>query len=170
MFLVRLIYTSTAVDTLKPADYQSILTSSIKNNTAVDITGMLCCDGRYFLQCLEGSRIAVNRAYSKILNDPRHKDIMLLNYGEVADRHFSEWSMGYIALSSNAEVDIKADLMMRLLGDSDLVVRSKPHAISQPITRAKFLKYSVKRDFDPYSLNESSALALLEDLAIVFRR
>lgn len=168
MFLVRLIYASTAVDALTSTDYQNILASSIKNNAALDITGMLCCDGRYFLQCLEGARTVVNRAYSKILKDPRHTDVMLLSYGEVADRHFSEWAMGYVALSSSAATDLKPDVLLRLLADSQQAETPKPHALSLPITRSKFLKYSVKREFDPYSLSECSSLALLEDLASVF--
>jgi hypothetical protein len=143
--------------------------ASIKNNSEANITGMLCCDGRYFLQCLEGSRLAVNRTYSKILSDPRHGNVVLLSYGEVASRHFSEWAMGYAALSSNAAADIKPDVLLRLVGDANSDQTLKPHAVSLPIARAQFLKYSIKRDFDPYALSDSASLALLEDLAAAFQ-
>ncbi len=168
MFLVRLIYASTSADFLNYSDYQKILAVSIKNNSASDITGMLCCDGRYFLQCLEGERQVVNRAYSRILNDPRHQDIMLLSYGEVSSRHFSEWSMGYVALSSSASAEMKPDVLLHLLGSPEDVDKPKPNAVSITITHAQFLKYSIKREFDPYLLSDAGSLALLEDLAKVF--
>ena len=168
MFLVRLIYASTAGGSLAPADYQGILAASIKNNCKLDMTGMLCCDGRYFLQCLEGSRLAVNRTYSKIISDPRHKDVLLLSYGEVASRHFGEWAMGYVALSSDAIADIKPDVLLRLLGDPEDAQRLKPRAVSLPIARAQFMKYSIKREFDPYTLTGPASLALLEDLSQLF--
>lgn len=167
MLLVRLIYASTATETLNPADYQNILASSIKNNSHTDITGMLCCDGRYFLQCLEGSRQAVNRAYLRIVNDSRHTNVMLLSYGEVAERQFSSWAMGYVALSSNAVAEIKPDVLFRLLSGANESEAQKPHAVSLPMNRAQFLKYSIKRDFDPYTLTEPSSLALLGDLALM---
>ena len=168
MFLVRLIYASTAVAVLSPADYQSILITSIKNNSKSDITGMLCCDGQYFLQCLEGSRQAVNNTYSRILNDPRHNNVMLLNYGEVATRHFSDWAMGYVALSSDAAADVKPDVLLRFVNDAETAIRPKPSAISMTIAHNQFMKYSTKRQFDPYALSDASSLALLDDLGKIF--
>jgi hypothetical protein len=168
MFLVRLIYASTVNDHLTPADYQSILASSIKNNSEADITGMLACDGRYFLQCLEGSRTAVNRTYSRILNDSRHSNVLLLSYGEISARHFCDWAMGYVALSSEAQADIKPDVLLRLVGDAAEAEKAKPRAVSLPFARAEFLKYSIKREFDPYALSDSGSLALLQGLATLF--
>lgn len=168
MFLVRLIYASTATDRLSLADYQSILTASIKNNSDADITGMLCCNERYFLQCLEGSRKAVNDTYSRIINDPRHTNVMLLSYGEVAARHFSEWAMGYVSLSTNTATDIKPDVLLRLQGTAEDTNPLKPHAISSDVSHAQFLTYSIKREFDPYSLSDAGSLALLDDLSKVF--
>jgi len=168
MFLVRLIYASTATDGLAPNEYQAILSTSIKNNAASDITGMLCCNGQYFLQCLEGSRQEVNRTYSRILNDPRHQDVVLLSYGEVSTRQFSEWAMGYVALSSNASAEIKPDVLLRLVGSEQAGQSLKPHAICLPISSGQFLKYATKRDFNPYILSDSGSLALLQDLAKLF--
>jgi len=168
MFLVRLIYASTATDIVNPTDYQNILTDSIKNNSAANITGMLCCNGQHFLQCLEGSRQAVNKTYSRIINDSRHNNIIILSYGEVSARHFSDWAMGYVALSSKATVDIKPDVLLRLRGAAEDTQKVKPSAISLTIPHAQFLKYSINREFDPYTLSDSSSLALLDDLGKVF--
>lgn len=100
MFLTRLVYTSTVSEDFSPTDIEEILVSARKNNSSACITGMLCFNRKYFLQCLEGSRANVNYIYYKILNDPRHSNILMLNYQEIDVREFSEWSMGYIPESS----------------------------------------------------------------------
>jgi hypothetical protein len=32
--------------------------------------------------------------YAKIINDPRHSDVLLLDYSEINTRHFADWEMG----------------------------------------------------------------------------
>jgi hypothetical protein len=41
MLLTRIIYTSTATQEFKPSDIDNILTLASKNNTKIDISGML---------------------------------------------------------------------------------------------------------------------------------
>ncbi|MEH0759927.1 BLUF domain-containing protein [Vibrio sp. 16] len=96
MFLVRLIYASTVCDNLTQNDIEELLSISKKNNASVGVTGLLLFSQDYFLQCLEGSRSQVNAIYQHILNDRRHKKVILLEYTEVAEREFGEWSMGYV--------------------------------------------------------------------------
>lgn len=96
MFLVRLIYASTVCDNLTQNDIEELLSISKKNNASVGVTGLLLFSQDYFLQCLEGSRSQVNAIYQHILNDRRHKKVILLEYKEVAEREFGEWSMGYV--------------------------------------------------------------------------
>ncbi|MBU2898129.1 BLUF domain-containing protein [Vibrio hepatarius] len=96
MFLVRLVYTSSISEGVTESDIQSILNTARKQNAAIDVTGVLLFNRNYFLQCLEGSRAQVNKVYHQILNDNRHDNIVLLDYSEVAEREFSDWSMGYI--------------------------------------------------------------------------
>lgn len=167
MFLVRLIYASTASEALSAVDFQNILTASIQNNHANNLTGMLCCDQRYFLQCLEGSRQEVNQTYARILGDPRHRDVCLLSYNEVPSRHFGDWAMGYVALSR--DVEVMPDVLLRLVTDKHGSSQAKPHAISQPLLAGQFLRYSTQREFDPYKLSEASSLVLLRDLADLFQ-
>lgn len=108
MFLVRLVYTSTISDEFLPEDIENILLSARKNNQSLDATGLLCFSSNYFLQCLEGSRTNVNKIYHQILNDPRHKHIIMLDYREIYEREFSQWAMGYVPDSSlTAPVNLK---------------------------------------------------------------
>ncbi|ATC93362.1 BLUF domain-containing protein [Pseudoalteromonas tunicata] len=96
MYLSRLIYTSKISEEFEQSDIKSILDKSKKNNKKNHITGMLCFNRKYFLQCIEGSRQAVNETYQRILNDTRHTNILMLEYQEIYVREFDCWTMGYI--------------------------------------------------------------------------
>lgn len=96
MYLVRLVYTSKLSDNFSSDDIVNILESARKHNKKSNVTGLLCFSSNYFLQCLEGSRRAVNETYHRILNDPRHEDIVMLDYQEISEREFSHWQMGYV--------------------------------------------------------------------------
>lgn len=100
MFLVRLVYASTKSDQWPEAGIEDILATAQANNPSSHVTGLLCFNRKYFLQCLEGSRDAVNTIYHHILNDTRHQDQVLLKYEETAARDFDSWSMGYVPESS----------------------------------------------------------------------
>lgn len=96
MFLTRILYTSTATKQFKPDDIEDILNKARINNDKADVTGMLCFSRNYFLQCIESSRTQINALYHKIQNDPRHSNIVLLDYKEIAEREFTDWSMSYV--------------------------------------------------------------------------
>ncbi|AUL73997.1 blue light sensor protein [Pseudoalteromonas sp. 13-15] len=99
MFLVRLIYASKISDGFGPKDIENILQSARTYNVKTHVTGMLCFSNEYFLQCLEGSRTAVNNTYQQILNDKRHHNVIMLNYTQIPEREFEKWSMGYVPQS-----------------------------------------------------------------------
>ncbi len=96
MSLVRLIYCSRFSKEMDAQQLQAILDVSRANNPARQITGILCYGPGVFLQCLEGPRDAVNDLYGKIIRDPRNKDVTLLEYDDIAERVFGEWSMAYV--------------------------------------------------------------------------
>ena len=97
--LVRLLYASRAASPVGEPDFNSILKSSREHNNAEGITGLLCYSEGIFIQLLEGGRNAVNGRYKQIIDDPRHKDVILLSYEEIAEREFAGWAMGHVQLS-----------------------------------------------------------------------
>jgi hypothetical protein len=106
--LVRLLYVSRAVDPDSAAATDSILASSRAHNMHNGITGILCYGGGIFLQAIEGGRMQVNDLYSQIVNDKRHRDVVLLDYQEVTERRFGGWSMGVVNLSKlNTSIVLK---------------------------------------------------------------
>jgi hypothetical protein len=95
--LVRLLYASRAVDPSASA-IEAILAQSRQHNPGCGITGILCYGGGIFLQAIEGGRMAVSELYSHIQKDPRHKDVVLLDYEEISERRFGGWTMGQVNL------------------------------------------------------------------------
>ena len=99
--LVRLMYASRATGEISSEDLSTLLRKSKANNPGHGITGALCYSregGGIFLQVLEGGRVAINALYNHIINDPRHRDVMLLSFEEIAERSFTSWSMGQVNL------------------------------------------------------------------------
>jgi len=99
--LVRLLYASRAADSVNADALAAILKKSKENNAATGVTGVLCfCfNAHVFLQVLEGSRDAVSALYNRIAQDPRHREVVLLSYEEIGERHFSSWSMGQVNMN-----------------------------------------------------------------------
>jgi hypothetical protein len=96
--LVRLLYASRAIDPSESA-IDAILTQSRQYNPTSGITGILCYGGGIFLQAIEGGRMPVSDLYGHIQKDPRHKDVVLLHYEEIAERRFGGWTMGQVNMS-----------------------------------------------------------------------
>ena len=96
--LVRLLYASRAAEPVTSELVDSILRSSHAHNPALGITGVLCYGGDVYMQVLEGGRAAVNNLYNTIVRDSRHREVMLLQYGEIAERRFAGWTMGHVNL------------------------------------------------------------------------
>lgn len=107
MYLVRLVYVSTKSSNWQPGDIDNILKSSTKNNSKSDISGALFFNDEYFLQCLEGSRTAVNERFMAIQSDPRHERVTLLKYEETDAREFGKWEMLFIPGKSLSFDNIK---------------------------------------------------------------
>jgi len=111
MALHRLVYHSRQTpEATRDLDEQvrGIIQVSIANNRAADLTGLLVTIQDFFLQVLEGPPIAVQTAYGRILNDPRHTDAVVISAGPAERRLFGDWNMcaRAIAPSDKAILDV----------------------------------------------------------------
>jgi hypothetical protein len=112
--LVRLLYASRLIDG-SPAVIESILAQSRSKNPELGITGVLCHGGGVFMQVLEGGRAPVNELYNRIARDDRHREVTLLHYEEIAERRFSNWTMGQVNLAK-----INASMLLKYLEKPEL--------------------------------------------------
>ena len=109
--MYRLLYCSSAVQSMSDGDLTELVAVSRAHNAAVGITGMLLYLDGNFIQVLEGNRAEVTRLYGKIQSDPRHLGIMTLVQGDVTKRAFADWSMGFRCFSGHDDcVDKVFDL------------------------------------------------------------
>lgn len=96
MHLVRLIYSSEADSSITKDVVKDIHTNAMNNNSKECISGMLCFNSKYFIQCLEGDYEKISHLYSKIIKDQRHHNVLLLHFDQIETRAFAGWSMAYM--------------------------------------------------------------------------
>ena len=113
--LFHLGYVSTETRDLGSAGMVKLLTEARRINTSRDITGLLLHRDRSFYQVLEGAEDVVRQTFDSIEKDKRHTAIDVLFEGEVDEREFPDWQMGFLNLDG---VDIEA-----LQGYSDFLSR-----------------------------------------------
>lgn len=93
MNLTRLVYYSQRNPSMS-LKLDELLVTCKRNNSMMNVTGILHYNGNYFLQVLEGGRAEVSAIYHRIASDPRHINIILISCTDVRERIFPTWSMG----------------------------------------------------------------------------
>ena len=113
--LFHLGYVSTETGDLGSSGMVGLRTEARRINTSRDITGLLLHRDRSFYQVLEGEEEVVRQTFDSIEKDERHTAIDVLFEGEVDEREFPDWQMGFLNLDG---VDIDT-----LQGYSDFLSR-----------------------------------------------
>ena len=98
---IQLIYTSTATRDFSDEELADILTSAVRNNHLHDVTGLLLFTKGTFMQVIEGEPEVIDALIKTIKADPRHRDIEEHVRTPIREREFSQWHMGYRAISKN---------------------------------------------------------------------
>ena len=97
--MVRLVYVSRSEAVTDRRLIDAIINRSKSYNPAHGITGVLCYTGDVFMQVLEGGRDAVSRLFAEITHDSRHRDVTLIEFAEITERQFANWTMGEVNLA-----------------------------------------------------------------------
>jgi hypothetical protein len=95
-----LVYISTAYKLLNQDELLDILTISRKNNQQRNLTGILLYGEGTFIQVLEGEEEILKETYKDIEADERHKNVIKMTEGELEERNFKNWSMGFKAINA----------------------------------------------------------------------
>lgn len=117
-----LVYLSTAVKPMNYDDLSALLRQSRDNNHKLGITGMLVYQKGTFMQMLEGDRQTVLDLYHRISRDNRHTAIHTVLDGEIRQRNFADWSMGFFNMDKAGDLPGYSDfldqnLLLRAFGD-----------------------------------------------------
>ena len=108
----QIVYISSATFSLSDNELRNIEKVAIKNNSRVDVTGILMYRNGSFMQFLEGPETHVKQIFLKIKHDNRHKNIITLREGKISNRQFSDWSMKFTPLE---EINIKSGFIFTKL-------------------------------------------------------
>lgn len=103
--LSRMLYISTAVGPITTAVTGTILRSAQAHNAANGITGVLCQGQGVYLQVLEGESSQIQALYARILQDKRHRNIVLRQQEDIARRRYGRWAMAHVDMGHLAHVD-----------------------------------------------------------------
>ncbi|PLA73492.1 diguanylate cyclase [Hydrogenovibrio sp. SC-1] len=114
------IYISKAVEGLKKADIDRLISKAREFNLANAISGCLIYEKGYFLQLLEGEKKSIDLLMQKLHEDKNHTDVTTIMKGYFDHRLFSEWNMGYWDIDSaiqnpNIEVLMKKEISLKEL-------------------------------------------------------
>lgn len=99
--MYHLIYVSQAAQPMSEEDLTAILKKSRDYNTEDTISGLLIYkftpseNRANFMQLLEGPEDKVLAAFARIEADKRHHTKVVLEQGEISERNFPDWSMGF---------------------------------------------------------------------------
>jgi hypothetical protein len=96
----QLIWASRATRSFEPLELARLVAEARRKNALRDVSGILIYDAGGFVQVLEGSESAVEQLFREISRDPRHRDVVVINRGPIAQRVFPEWPMGLLELTA----------------------------------------------------------------------
>lgn len=126
-------YVSTQAMRLGPTEVLGLLEAARARNGDLGITGVLLHREDSFFQVLEGDASSVRQVFESIRKDPRHHRIEVLFEGDIDEREFADWRMGFLELDG---VDVES-----LPGFSDFMVSgdSGPRRLFYDLSKAKRL-------------------------------
>jgi hypothetical protein len=108
--MYELVYCSIANPDARSKDIADILRTSRDFNSKNDITGCLLYYNGEFIQVLEGDQNIIQDLFSRIENDDRHSNVVVLAAGDKEKRVFNDWNMAYHELNKDDVQEIGKDV------------------------------------------------------------
>ena len=105
----QLVYVSVRTEKCNDEEIQKILDACKRNNSDLDITGVLLYSNKNFVQYLEGEHDTIFELYDKIKEDDRHKNVVLISSSPINERSFPSWQMGAKNIDEG-DVDFMTDM------------------------------------------------------------
>ena len=94
--IYTLLYLSVASVRLAQNDLTNLLGTCRQYNAAHGLTGLLIYANGHWIEFLEGDQKDVDGLMTQIEQDPRHRDIEVIEKGTASAREFQDWSMAFL--------------------------------------------------------------------------
>lgn len=114
-----LCYLSSAKKSLSNTDIEQLFRVNKRNNTELDISGVLVYNYGNFLQILEGNKQKIETLFLKISQDSRHHNIIKLIDTSIEERLFNDYNSGVIIVE-NSKTLIKLKKYLDWLKEAEL--------------------------------------------------
>jgi hypothetical protein len=102
----HIIYMSRGVAPMSEDELRTLLQQARQDNERYQITGALVYGDGQFMQVIEGEEKDLALLYAKLLNDPRHTNVVKLADKYIAARSFQDWSMAFRTVSDAAFAEL----------------------------------------------------------------
>lgn len=102
-----LVYSSKACVTFTLADLQQLADSAAQRNQADAITGYLYFDKGRFMQYLEGEVAALEDLKARLLRDPRHQILRMVEDEALTERRLPHWHMRWLQQGSLVQIRLE---------------------------------------------------------------
>lgn len=106
--MFSLCYVSAASTRLSEDQLLNLLNTCQKNNSEIDVTGLLLYNGQgTYIQVLEGEQPVIEALYDKIQDDTRHHRVNCIGKKSIEQRSFPNWSMGFKSLNDEGVIPVE---------------------------------------------------------------
>ena len=113
----HIIYLSRAAHALDETQLQALLLQARTDNARQHVTGALLYGDGQFLQVIEGEAATLNALYARLLQDPRHTQLVKFADKAITARSFADWAMAYQPASAAQLAELR-----QLAGFQELAV------------------------------------------------
>lgn len=138
--LYRVMYLSKATRPLSSGELQDLLAGARLRNKDRGISGLLLYDAGYFAQVLEGPTEAIADLMSRIEDDPRHEEVVVLSAGPIESRFFEGWGMDWAHLDrvdNSAHDKLREYMRSHHVADRQTVVQAMTLFAEEHAVRAR---------------------------------
>ncbi len=122
----RITYISRFSRTLSHIEIDEIGHVAQKNNKKDNITGVFICSSGVFFQTIEGDDEKIDRLFTKIKHDPRHKDLICLKTEkDIGKRQYPDWSMKMLNLDDSFDDTLMIPIrsLFQVLTESNSILK-----------------------------------------------
>ena len=104
--MISVTYLSSAIEVWTDDELVDLLRQARSHNARRDITGVLLYSGGNFIQTLEGPEDSVDEVMAKVVEDPRHAGVLVVDRAGIDERAFAGWTMGFRRASAEEVEEI----------------------------------------------------------------
>jgi hypothetical protein len=130
--MLSLIYVSRVGSRFDLTSLDALAEDAKARNAEAGVTGLLLFNGRHFMQLLEGEPMAVRATMSRIAQDARHHDLVIIREDQRRERECPQWGLRACTsplTGAGAATEFAATLPLTMQPDTRVLMTSFASAL-----------------------------------------